>query len=298
MRNSKVTFFAIVLFSTLMMLSAQQNITYNGKTFKPAEVIETQIGNSGETLSFTISEIDMSPNGDWAKKILELQRQGKRYSPEDAPQPLSLLLSIDFKRKFKFPITEDDSVYINVSYVKESILENEFNEEEVNKMNSVVSKTDISGLKSDKKSVEEEAKKISKLMQEGKLSPDEAMKKIEALTQPMLNTLENSAIMNQETKEFKENRSTYNILFGDSAANTESIPYKGTLHIIEFNSKRLRANFKGIHFVECTDVKRANDPSKPCKKVKTGLYPDHEVLKVENVSIKIDITFKVFLDNS
>ncbi|BAO75177.1 hypothetical protein WPG_0947 [Winogradskyella sp. PG-2] len=280
-----------------MMLSAQQNVTYNGKTFKPAEVIETQIGNSGETLSFTISEIDMSPNGDWAKKISELQRQGKTYNPKDAPRPLYLSLSVDFKRRFKFPIAEEDSVSINVSYVKESMLENEFNEEEVNKMNSAVSKTDISGLKSDKKSVEEEVKKISKLMQEGKLSPDEAMKKIEALTQPMLNTLENSVIMNQETEEFKENRSTYNILFGDSAGNTESIPYKGTLHIIEFNSKRLRAYFKGTHFVECTDVARANDKSKPCEKVETGLFPNHKVFRVEDISITIDTNFKTFYDN-
>ncbi len=294
-RMKRLIFVAIFILTAIV--SAQQHIIYNGQKFQPAEVIEAQIGFRGETFSLSISEIDMSPNGDWAKKILELQRQGKRYSPEDAPQPLSLLLSVDFKRKFKFPITEDDSVYINVSYVKESILENEFNGEGVNKMNSAVSKTDISGLKSDKKSVEEEVKKISKLMQEGKLSPDEAMKKIEALTQPMLNTLENSAIMNQETEEFKENRSTYSILFGDSVANTESIPYEGTLHIIEFNSKRLRANFKGIHFVECTDVARANDNSKPCEKVETGLYPKHRVLRTETINIKIDTVIKNFFDN-
>ncbi len=294
-RMKRLIFVAIFILTAIV--SAQQHVTYNDQKFQPAEVIEAQIGFRGETFSLSISEIDMSPNGDWAKKILELQRQGKRYNPEEAPQPLSLLLSVDFKRKFKFPITEEDSVYINVSYVKESILENEFNEEEVNKMNSAVSKTDISGLKSDKKSVEEEVKKISKLMQEGKLSPDEAMKKIEALTQPMLHKLENSAIMNQETEEFKENRSTYNILFGDSAGNTESTPYKGTLHIIEFNSKRLRANFKGIHFVECTDVARANDNSKPCEKVETGLYPGHKVLNVEAVTIVIDTHFASFRDN-
>ena len=294
-RMKRLIFVAIFILTAIV--SAQQHIIYNGQKFQPAEVIEAQVGGSGETFSLSISEIDISPNGDWAKRLDELRRQGKEPSAEERPKPRSLQLSVDFKRKFKFPITEDDSVSINFSYVKERILENQFNEEEVNKMNSAGSKTDISGLRSDKKSVEEEVKKISKLMQEGKLSPDEAMKKIEALTQPMLNTLENSAIMNQETEEFKENRSTYSILFGDSAGNTESTPYEGILYIIEFNSKRLRAYFKGTHFVECTDVARANDNSKPCEKVETGLYPEHRVLRTEAINIKIDTVIKFFFDN-
>ena len=50
-------------------INAQQNVTYNGKTLKPAEVIEAQIGSFGKTISLKISEIEMSTEGTWAKKV-------------------------------------------------------------------------------------------------------------------------------------------------------------------------------------------------------------------------------------
>lgn len=295
----KTIIIKLVLFTFCIQIAtyAQQDVTYNGKTFKQAEVIDVQIGNSGETFSFYISEIDMSPYGDWAKRLDALRQQGKEPHPDEIPRPLSLQLSVDFKRTFKFPITPEDSVYVSFSFVKEGIEENNFNTGEINKMNASMANTDISGLKDQKVSVEQEAQRISKLMQEGKLSPDEAMKQIEALTKPMIEKLDSSAMMNQETSEYENSKPTYSLLFGDSPNNSESTPFEGTLHILTFNSKRLVAYFSGVHYVECTDVTRANDASKPCEKVETGLYPDHKVLRIENVSIKIDTAFKSFLDN-
>ncbi|MFD2588896.1 hypothetical protein ACFSQJ_18365 [Croceitalea marina] len=288
---------AVLLLCAKASIYAQQNVSYNGKTFKPAEVIETQIGNTGETFSLYISEIDMSPNGAWAKRLNALRRLGKEPHPDERPRPLSLNLSVDFKRAFKFPITPKDSVYVSFSSIKEGIEEESFNKVEMNKMNVSMANTDISGLKDQKVAIEQEAQRISKLMQEGKLSPDEAMKQIEALTQPMIDKLDSSAMMNQETSEYKNNKPTYSLLFGDSPSNAQSTPYEGTLHIVEFNSKRLVAYFTGVHYVECTDVSRANDVSKPCEKVETGLYPEHKVLRIENTSIKINTVFTDFLDN-
>lgn len=286
-----------LVFCLNISLFAQQEVNYNGKIFKPAEVIETQIGTTGETFSLYISEIDMSPNGDWAKRLEKLRRQGKEPNPDEVPKPLSLDLTIDLKKTFKFPITPQDSVYINFSYVKENIEENIFNKAQIKKMSSSLSNTDVSSFKTQKVSIEEEAQRISKLLQEGKISPDEAIKKIEALTKPMTDKLNTSAIMNQENSEYKNSRSTYSILFVDSTNDTESTPYEGTLHIIEFNSKRLVANFNGVHYVECLDVVRKNNVSKPCEKEETGLFPGHKVLKKENISIKINTLFKDFSDN-
>ncbi|GAB5564709.1 MAG: hypothetical protein Wins2KO_17720 [Winogradskyella sp.] len=292
----KNTVFALVILFVKIGI-AQQNVTYNGKTLKPAEVIETQIGNTGETFSFYISEIDMSPYGDWAKRLDELRRKGKEPSADERPRPLSLQLSVDFKRRFKFPITPEDSVYISFSHIKEGIEENEFNEIEISKMNKAMENNDVSSLKTQKVDIEKEAQNIAKLMQEGKISPEEALKKIEALTKPMMDELDNIPMMNQESSEYKNNRPTYSILFGDSPSDTESWPFEGTLHIETFNANRLVAYFKGRHYVECTDVKRANDLSKPCEKVETGLYPEHKVLRIEAVYLKIDTKFKDFLDN-
>ena len=62
----------VVIFIVTSIVGAQQHIIYNGQKFQPAEVIEAQVGGRGETFSLSISEIDMSPNGAWAKKIMEL----------------------------------------------------------------------------------------------------------------------------------------------------------------------------------------------------------------------------------
>ena len=295
--TNKGVIIALLISLVFNLISAQQKVIYNGKIFKTAEVLESQIGDSGETFSFYISEIDTGPNGNWAKRLDKLRSQGKEPHPDDIPKPLSLHLSIDFKKAFKFPITPEDSVFVNFSYAKEGVLEGKFNIEKMDKMKLSISNKDFDGLKNDKISVEEETRKISKLLQEGKISPDEAMKKIDALTKPMMDKLDNSAFMNQKTTEFKDNRPTYSMLFGDILNKTEGTPYEGNLHIIEFNTKRLIACFKGIHYVECTDVAKANNATKPCEKVETGLYPEHKVLRIEDISIIINAEFLNFYDN-
>ena len=44
--------FLILIFS-VSVINAQENVTCNGQDFDPAEVVEAQVGNSGETFSFT-----------------------------------------------------------------------------------------------------------------------------------------------------------------------------------------------------------------------------------------------------
>ena len=96
----------------------------------------------------------MSPNGTWAKRLDELNRQGKKPRDDERPRPLSLQPSVDFKRAFKFPITPEDSVYVRFSYISEGIEAHKFNRVEANKMNTALANTDVDSFKEQKVSLE------------------------------------------------------------------------------------------------------------------------------------------------
>lgn len=283
-----------VLFTTV--LHAQQNVTYNGKTFKKAEVAIAQVGRFGESFSFNISEHDMSPNGAWAKQVRRLEKLGKTANPENAPKGYSLHLSVTFKNGFSFPIKPTDSVVISLSNIKYKLDENKFTENEINKIDIQKIEGEKEDFTSKKESMEAKGREIAQLMQDGKITPEEAMKRIEALTKPFIEEIEKSDMYNVSPEDYKES-SHYDILFGDSIENIEAIPFEGMLHIVEFNKNKLVAYIKGTHIVECTDVARQNSPSGECKQVTSTLDPRLKVLKEEPVYLSINSTFNEFRDN-
>ncbi|MGB5982020.1 MAG: hypothetical protein WBG46_07715 [Nonlabens sp.] len=280
-----------VLFTTI--LHAQQNVTYGNKTLEPSQVLKTSIGNRGETFSFYISEHDMSPNGPWAKEVKRLQSLGKQVDPNDAPKGLSLHLSVYLKNGIPFPIKPEDSIVVSLSNIKKQRAENDYNEMQISKIDKQKSQKEGESLKA---SIEQEMKVLLKQMQEGKITPDEFANKLEALSKPVLNEIDNLEIMNHQIEE-QEDQSYYDIVFFDTVDNIEANVLEGNLHIVEFNKNKLVAYIKGKHIVECTDVTRMNSPSRICKQVDSQLYPGLQVLKEGNVYLSIDSNFKEFQDN-
>ncbi|MEM6514713.1 MAG: ANTAR domain-containing protein [Bacteroidota bacterium] len=286
----------LLIFFLTGLLNAQFNVTYDGKTFKNPEVVKADIGNTMESFSLVIDEHDMSPNGPWAKEVRRLEKLGKRANPDDAPKGLSLILEVSFKNRFKFPIVPEDSVYVSVSNLRIGMAEYDSTSKQLNEIDGEQLKSEGETLAAKKLTVEEETKKIAKLMQEGKISPDEAFKRIEKLSQPLLEAVEQSSVSNI-TFEEQEEQNHYSIYFMDSNLDLEANAIDGTLHIIEFNQNKLVANFRGKHFVECTDVKRSNDKSSPCHKP-SKLYPGVSIYEEGDLFFSINSSFKEFNNHS
>lgn len=290
----QIIVFLIALITTFSF--AQQKVVYNSKAFKNSEVVKATIGNRGETMSFEISEHDMSPKGSWAKEVRRLESLGKIADPSKAPKGLSLILSVDFKRKFPFPIKPTDSIVIRMSDLKSNLLERSHQNKELAKVDDKGAKNEAKSLHSQKINIEAESRKIAKLMQQGKISPNEAMKRIEKLTKPILQQVDNSKNINQKVKEYKE-PSIYGITFSNTITNNEAKIVTGNLHIVEFTKNKLVAYISGEHIVECADVVRKNTTKKDCKKVASKHIPGHKVYKEEQVYLIINSTFNEFFDD-
>lgn len=286
----------VILFLLTNIAIAQQKVTYKNKSFKTSEVVRGAIGNTGKYLSFQISEHDMSPNGTWAQEVKRLQSLGQQVNPKDAPKGLFLSLSISFKNKIPFPIKPTDSIIVSLSSLKKDLAERAITDKELNALNQDKIDAEVKDFQTKKVSIEAEAKKIAKLMQEGKISPDEAVKQIEELTKPLTEEIDKSYSQNQEYTNH-EDKSHYSILFTDSNENIEAYIVTGNLHIVEFNENRLIAYITGDSYVSCTDVERKNSASKICEQIDSKLLPGAKVLKEEEVYLAINCTFNEFQDN-
>lgn len=289
-----ISFVVLSLFTNLTF--AQKDVTYNNKSFKTSEVVRGAIGNTGKYLSFAIYEHDMSPNGPWAQEVKRLESLGLQPNPKDAPRGLFLNLSIDFENKIPFPIKPTDNIVVSLSSLKKHLVERAITEKKLNALNQNKIDAERNDFKTKKVSIEAESKEIVKLMQEGKISPDEAMKRIEELTKPLTEEIDKSYSQNQKFTNHK-NKSHYSISFADTNENIRAEIVTGNLHIVEFNENRLIAYITGDSIVECTDVERSNSPTKVCEQVNSKLIPGAKVLKEEKVYLTINCTFNEFQDN-
>lgn len=294
------TKYSTLLVSFLGMVTlgfSQQKVTYKAKSFGPAQVLEASIGNTGESFSFHIAEHDMGPNGPWAKEVRRLESQGIVANPEDAPKGYELFLTVSFQNTFKFPIQPEDSVFISVSDFKQGFLEREAFEKDLKGLDKGRIASEKNTLQSKKLSIEEKTRAISAQLQAGQISPQEAMKQIEALTSPMLEEVETAYATNIAPEEVEE-KTNYSIIFMDTHENTQTQVFEGVLHIITFDKNKLVATFSGKHIVECMDVVRKNSPSQEaCGQVQSTLSPQLQVLREEKVELNINSTFESFDDN-
>ncbi|MEM6893027.1 MAG: hypothetical protein AAF554_05000 [Bacteroidota bacterium] len=287
----------ICLFGIVTIGFSQQKVSYKGKNFPPAQVLEASIGNTGESFSFHIAEHDMGPNGPWAKEVRRMESQGIVANPEDAPKGYELFLSVSFQNTFKFPIQPEDSVFISVSDFKQGLMEREAFEKDIKGIDKGRLADEKNTLQSKKLSIEEKTRAISAQLQAGQISPQEAMKQIEALTNPLLEEVETAYATNIAPEEVEE-KTNYSIIFMDTHESTQTHVFEGVLHIITFDKNKLIATLSGKHIVECMDVVRKNSPSpEACGQVQSSLSPQLQVLREEQVEVNINSTFESFTDN-
>lgn len=281
--NSINNLIFIFFFGIIMSVHSQQQVSYNGVSMNSnLEIAEAQI--SQEKIMLKLHEIDMTKH--------------QMDNCDDCPTTKSLILDVDFTRSFKFPITESDSVYIRVTHLQKNLAENTHNFAQVNKMNNARNESEEIQIKSQVELMKTKGQEIAKLMQEGKISPEDAQKQLLALTEPYLDKMDNSAIANTESQEFDE-KSNFSIVFYNDDTKTETKPFSGYLYIKEFNEKRFVAEFRGFDIEQCVEKRIASSEEEKvkCTAVQSQYLPSTKVLREGSGSMSINMTIKKFLNN-
>lgn len=275
----------LLAFSSLLMLNAQQKVVANGSEFETnLEVVEAQISN--EKLFIKLSEIDKdNPN---------LQKD----NCTECPDGKILLLEVDFKRGFKFPIKETDSVYIRFSNLQESMAENNYANNQVESYENSRNKNEEQRLKTDADATKKKGMEISKKLMEGKITPQEAEKQMMALMQPYQEDLDNSTLANQNFDEYAS-KPNYSIYFYNDEVLTTSEAFSGYLYIKEFNKERFVAEYRGETIEQCVEkrVASSKEEEQKCKSITSQYLPDFKLLSEGSGSIFINVNIKEFLNN-
>jgi len=266
-------------------LSAQNIIKVDSEIFGNCEVIEAQV--SDKSLIVNISEYNMTD-----------------FNFENLPnldqQALVLSIEVANIRGLSFPISPTDNFKVSLSGLQSRLAENKFQIDQVNnqKINAAKLKEEAEGLNSEKKSVEEQSREISQQLMDGKITPDEAAKRIEALSSGLLAKVENSEELNNETQEFDE-KTSYTISFYNLEALEHTRLVDGVLNIKVFNEKEFIAEFKGRSVTECLERRSTSslEEKEKCGSVNSTLLPDTKVLREQQIQGSVNITIKRFEDN-
>lgn len=266
-------------------VNAQQNVIINNSTFKQnLEVVEAQI--SKEKLMINLSEIDKdNPN---------LQND----NCTECPDGKILLLEVDFKSGFKFPIKETDSVYIRFSKLQENMAEKEHTNTQLESYENSRNKSEEERLKTDAEAIKKKGNEITKKMIDGKITPDEAQKQMMALMQPYQEDLDNSTLANQNFDEYAS-KPNYSIYFYNDEVLTTSEAFSGYLYIKEFNKERFVAEYRGEAIEQCVEKRAASskEEEQKCKSITSQYLTDFKLLSEGSGSIFINVNIKEFLNN-
>lgn len=279
-----ISLFLLSLF-TFQTVQAQVTASYNGKSFGACEVVRASIGNSGETMIFSLSEIDTDGGGLEADNI-------------DLPPFYQLLIEVKLPDGLPFPITaeRENQVTISLSGLQESAEENALFE-------SQMSATDFSGREAaadaaqgEKQSIEEQSRAIAMKMASGEMSPEEGSKAMEAIV-AKAEALINSVPEAPDFEELAE-RAIYGIVFYDTRELTQAQPIRGQLTITKFTETEFVANFSGQQMVECLTRRAATSPEKEaeCGQAQSSILPKYSVLREEPINFTVNVKLKVFAD--
>ncbi|MEM6398350.1 MAG: hypothetical protein AAF741_18505 [Bacteroidota bacterium] len=266
-------------------LGAQVNVTYNGTSFGACEIVKAGIGNTGESLSLIVSEINMDQP--------ELQSDNV-----EAPENYQLLLEVSLPEGVPFPITAErkNQLTIGKSSIQHGIDDNQyFNDQMAANADQFEARAAAGrAAQDDKQSIEERTKAIVAKMQSGELSVEEATKQLEVIMQEADALIE--AIPDQPDIEDLEEPALYSILFSDTRENVESQAVVGQLHISRFTETEFVATFTGQHVVECYNKRAVAATGSECSQVESSLMPGSDVLREEDVRISINVKLKEFND--
>lgn len=283
--NIKRLHYTVLACLVLMSGFSQNSVSYNSSIFNSnLEVVDAQI--SAETISLVIYEIDKSD----PKYLTD--------NCSECPDGKSIVMDIDFTRGFKFPITEEDSVYVRLTLLKKNLNENAHNQAQVNQMNNSRNHSEEAQLKNDAESIKLKGQEIATLMQEGKITPAEAEKQLMALTQPYLDDLDNSTTANIEGEEFMK-KANFAIWYYNDKLLTTSESFSGYLYIKEFNEQRFVAEFRGVDVERCVEKRIASskEAAAKCSAVISQYLPETKLYREGAASLSIDVAISEFLNN-
>ena len=281
--------FQIGLFITISgVIHAQQKILVKGTSFKSnLEVAEAQI--SAETIMLRLHEIDKS-NPKYQTDNCDSCKDGK-----------DLNLDIDFKRGFKFPIEEKDSVFVRFTYLQESLAEYRFTTGELEEQELLRNKTEEEELKNSAAILKQKSEAISKRLQAGEITPQEAAEQIMMLSQPQMDAIMNSQTMKkiENIDEYNDSKPMYSINFYNDENLTTSDTFSGYLYIKTFNTNRFVAEYCGEMIEECVEKRAATsmEEEERCSAYPSKHFKGKGVLNESTGSILIDVNILEFLDN-
>lgn len=280
----KYTFF-LILFVISKPIDAQQTVIVNGEPFKSdLEIAEAQI--SGETIKIRLYEID------------KFNPKHEMDNCTECTDGKSLDMDIEFNRGFKFPIEETDSVFIKVSHLQQGLNMHKHDSEQVKNAQNSINNSEVDAMQNKAEVIKEKGREITKQLQEGKITPQEAEKQLLSLTQSFSQDLDNSSINNIEVKDYKES-SVYGFSFYNNETLTETKPFSGYLYIKEFNKERFIAEYRGEIIEQCVEKRatQSSEEEKKCKSVSSQYLPDAKVLSEGSGSLTINIKIKTFYNN-
>lgn len=285
----KFQYFKLSTFSFLLLLSyaaaGQQTVQCNGTDFKSElEVVDVQI--SAETIMMTLSEID---------------KTDPKYSEDNCmrcPDGKTLNLDVNFRREFNFPIVPTDSVFVWFSLLQENLAEYAHATTELEKYEQNRNIVEENQLENSAESIKEKGAEIAMLLQQGKITPEQAEQQILALTQPYNKKLEASSIGKVAPEEY-EQQPYFAIQYYNDENLTETEAFSGYLYIKEFNEKRFLAEFQGVLIERCVEKRAASSQMEEdaCKAVQSQYLPEAKVLREETGTINIDIAIQDFGNN-
>lgn len=265
---------AVVLFIGTTA-QAQNTIQHSSTTFisNPEEITAAI---SHEKIIISISEKDVR------------DYKGHEDNCDNCLTGNQLGLEIDFTRPFKFPITEEDSVFVYYSTIQQNLAEYEFQQKQIAQMNAQQNETEKQTLNNSAQSIEAKSMEIAQLMQTGQISPEEAQKRILALTEPLLEDVDNSSSVNVQNEEFVF-KPNFTLLIHNEQSKTETEAFSGYVHIQYFDKERFVATFKGIEIESCTTVDK-----KECANIESQYLPDKKVIREGQGSLMLDLNIKEF----
>ena len=286
MTPTKINSIIILFLCSLSPLIAQQYLQLSNMSFNQnPEILEAQI--SEETILLRVLEID-SRKYDNIPNLSDCT---------NCPHGNVLILEVDLQEKFTFPIGPNDPISLSWTYAQEGMAEYEHNIKQAEYFASRINAEKEQEIKQKNASITAQTQKISQQLKEGKISPQEAEKKIYALLKSQEEQVFSLPQMDFPEGEEIEEKANFTLHLVNEDEQTTSEITTGTLRIISFDSERIKLHLEGKLTTECTDNKQVSDESGKCSQVLSTFYPNRYVLKEENISLSLDLRLKEFLNN-
>ena len=270
MKNSTNKIIATLFLFLSFNIFSQTTISYDKKyVIGNLEVAEASISDHG--ISLNISEVDT---------------RNKDYDGNNVKPHYKIIVDVNSLKNIKFPIKASDSVMFNTTSLQQNLNYNLRADKFINSSKGKKADLDAKKLRKKAASKQERIKALSKRVANGDMS---ALKEIEKISKELTNDAQN--VVKQINIKEEKGKSTFDLVFIDSKAQVENKLLVGHIYIKEFNKNRFVAVFSGKFITECLNRKE------DCKKEKSNLVPQIEVLKEGNVNGQINVSLKKVHDD-